>query len=539
MRRFAGLIVTAAFLAGCAGTHSGGVLPFSSVSPEQSKQALAHLHVSIKIPKRRHRRGHGDRYVSASTQSIQFKVYNAKRTTLLQTVSKNLTPTSAGCTTVSSGTTCTFAIGLSPGQISLDVTTFDGTNATGHALSAMVAQPFTLKAGKANHLALTLGGLVASFRITTVNAVQSTYSASTGLSIIGGQPQSITILPLDADGNTIVGSNAPTPVIAATPADTTLVAPTAGSHTYTLTSTFHTATNPTIPHAGTISVSASPVPGSGATTFVKSIPLKLYQPWIYVVDGSNNTLKAYDEAGNAKTLSGSFSGLSAAYYVVYSPTTNLLYVSDWYDILPFDVMGNTASTSGSFSTSTGVGQPLLDTNNNLLYFPNYSNSVVSVYDLQGHTQTLSGTPFSGVSDPWVSVYDTHNGLLYVPNYGANTMGVYNEQGVAQTSGSFSNLNDTYGLAFDSNNNFIYAANSSTTAPVTVYDESGNQQTPSGGFSSLGANEASGIGFDPYNNKIYVSSGTVQEFDEQGNAQTLGAGAFSGLGASIYGVIAVP
>ena len=540
-----GFLIFVALLVGCS-RYGSGPLPQAAAGDSAVRSApKASIRFVIKIPKR-HRRG--SHYISPATRSISIEVYDATHTTLQSTTVGNLVTGSLACVPAYGGEECTVSVPATPGHHTLDLTTYDQTGATGHALSGFVDFPTIVLAGKANSIPLTLGGLAASFNIVPSSA-QATFSTATGLSIVGTKPQQFTIAALDADGDTIVGAGAPTPVVDATPTSTTLLAPQPASPTvWTLTSTYTTGTNPTIPGVEAISVTATPVPGSGGATLHATIPLKLYDPWIYVVDSTARTLFAFDESGQSKAVGGVFLGINVPYDATYVPTTNRVYVSDEAVSVmrTYDVLG-TAETPGAstpFPNLSAPYQSAFDSHDGLLYVPNYGNNTITAYDAQGNQQTVPSFNLGGsfLNEPDAIACDPNNGFLYIANYGANTAAAYNEQGIQETdqTTTFKNLSSPAGLAFDSHNSFIYVANSAlANHAITAYSENGAQQTLGGGFG--GAAYSGGIAYDPYDGILYVTnslSASVTAYDEQGNQQTLGAGAFSGL-SHPWGIFIVP
>lgn len=428
------LVLAVLVFAGC--SHAGSSLLPQAGDPTARPVRIAPIHFTIKIPKRPQRRSH---YISPAATSISIKVYNAAHTTLLSAVVRDLTASSPGCVGTPASTECTFDIDVRPGPDTFDVTTYDQTGGTGHPLSALVDYPFTVKSGKANAIPLTLGGLAASFKLAPSNALQTSYSTASGLSIVGTKPQSLTIVALDAKGYTIVGADAPTPVVDATPASTTLAAPQPASpNVWTLTSTYTNAANPTTPNNVTLSITATPVPGSGGSTLHQAIPLALYDPWIYVVDLTARRVFEFDEAGNSKTTVTAFLGINATYDATYVPATNWVYVSD------------------------------------------KTVSVMRVYDVLGNAVTPGATmPFPNLSTPAQSAFDSHDGLLYVANYGGNTITAYDARGNQETAPAFNLggtfLNGPFAIAYDPNNNFIYIANY-TGSTAAAYNEQGVQET---------------------------------------------------------------
>lgn len=499
----------------------------------------ASIHFKFRIPRRHHRHSH---YVSYSTQSVSIDVYDAAHTSLLSRVVANVGPASNGCSVVSSFYRCTVDVTTRPGADTFDVATFDHTGGTGQALSALTDFPFTVRSGKANVIPLTLGGLATSFSFVPSNTVQAAFSNSV-LSITGTKPQQITIVPLDADGNWIVGPGAPIPVINPTPPSTTLKTPSpAQPNVWTLTSTFTTSTSPLTPDQVSLSVRATPVPGSGGSTVLETIPLQLYQPWVYVIDATNKVL-AFDESGNGKTLSGSaFSGLNTAYSATFVPTTNWIYVSDAgaNAMKVFDVLGNAAPIAGSpFPNLSSPWQSAFDSDSDYLYVANNGNNTITAYDAQGNQQSLPGYAFvSGTVMPNGPSAIASDGNIYVANRGNNSAAGYTGLGYQLTDNShFPNISGPAQMTFDPNNSFFYLANSGSA--ITVYDVYGTQQSLSGSFSNV--NQPYGVTYDPYNGLLYVGNyggPSVTVYDELGNQQTLGGSAFSGLSGP-YGVLIVP
>jgi hypothetical protein len=103
------------------------------------------------------------------------------------------------------------------------------------------------------------------------------------------------------------------------------------------------------------------------------------------------------------------------------------------------------------------------------------------------------------------------------------------QGALQTSWTVSNSAGT--LAFDSSNGFLYAVTNGAASPITAYDHSGNVQTLSPGFGSLGTVKS--ITYDSHNNELYVAVGsTIKAYDGNGNLE-LGS-AFSGFTSTTAG-----
>ncbi len=173
----------------------------------------------------------------------------------------------------------------------------------------------------------------------------------------------------------------------------------------------------------------------------------------------------------------------------------------------------------------------------LIYVTNPGNYTVTAYDRNGVQQTLSGT-FPQLNNPYGIAYDPSSGFLYVANSGNNIVTAYDQNGVQQRlSGTFLNLfpQAVYplGITYDPSNGLLYIANFGNST-VTAYDQNGVQQTLSGSFPNL-SNPAA-IAYDPSNGFLYVVNNgnrSVTAYNGSGVQQTL-SGTFPNLHAP-YGI----
>ena len=122
------------------------------------------------------------------------------------------------------------------------------------------------------------------------------------------------------------------------------------------------------------------------------------------------------------------------------------------------------------------------------------------------TATPTATPTT-VPSPLVFVsYSTSGG---------GAIRAFSLQGALQTSWTLSNSPGT--LAFDSSNGFLYAVTNGAAASITAFDRSGNVQTLTPGFGSLGTVKS--ITYDSNDNELYVAAGsTIKAYDANGNLQ---------------------
>jgi DNA-binding beta-propeller fold protein YncE len=525
-------------LAACSGGSSA--MPNGAPSVPQARAALARL--VLKVPHIEHHRR--TRYVSPATASLDYSVDGVPQTPVTVATS-NPNCSVAGQTYLQ----CSVSFSLAPGTHAFSFTAKD---AHGVALSANTNVTFDAKAGVTNMVPVTLGGIAKSLQVQPVSAFGVTGTAATAFKISGNAPQKFDVAAYDADGDLIVGPGAPTPIVAATPASMT-VAPAASSapNTVTLTSTYSAANDPTVTQLSSLTVTATPVPGSGGSPISATVALTLEQPWIYVVDQSNQSVLAFDEDGHAKTLAHPITGLNNPWGIVYDYGNGLIYVADEgaNSVSAYRPDG-TPYTLRAATPFAGLNSPAgleYDPASNSIYVVSfaYGSGVVSAFDEQGNAQTLSGS-FSGVNAAYAITYNPNKDWFYVANctsavveptttWPSGSINTYTSQGAAQsTSGTFANLLNPDGMAYDSHNGFLYVDN--IVAPITslgnlvAYDEQGNQQTLAGDPSGLPTGW--GVAYDRHNGSIYVgidtsATPTIWSYDEQGFKRTT-AGVFPGL-----------
>lgn len=508
-----GMCLLATTSTSCAGNGNGGALP-SRIVGEPSFAAASALHraalakLVIKVPKRHHHRRR-PAYVSPATASLEYIVDGAApRIVEIATSNPNCTVDGA-----IGYMTCAITMSLAPGTHSFSFTTFDGLNATGNVLSANTTVSYDVRAGAANEVPVTLGGIAASLAIVTTSRAASGSQAS-GFSIYGSTPVRFSIVPVDADGDFILGPGSPAPSVQSVPGSTELSTPVpAAPNVWTLTSTAP-ATDPLQPTMASLRVEATPVPDSGGGTVSASVGLALYQPWIYVTNGS--TISTFDEQGNPVTHTGAFSGLSSATAIAYNPNQQLLYVTDYTgnSVKTYDRQGATAVCTGCFNS--GLNEPFgiaYDSHDDWIYVANYGNNSVSAYDYLGNAVTTSG--FSGLESPRYVAFDPSDDLLYVTGGGALTKSAYLESGGSPQvlGGGFGGLSNTDGIAYDAHDGSLYVA---ADGAIEAFDDQGNARALSGSFANV--DRAENALYDPYDGQLYVVNyvGTVTSYDEQGD-----------------------
>lgn len=391
----------------------------------------------IKIPKKRHHHRHpiGHRFVSPATQSMTVAITGASA--LSETV--NLTPTSNGCTSTLASTLCQLSIALAPGSYTATITTYDGLNGTGNALSTAQSIAFTVVAGSSNAIAITLSGIPAQIVVLPDSATSS--NAGNGfINLLGFGASKLMVEALDADGNVILGPGAPSfTVKRGTGFGTTITGPTGYGNTFTVkpTGTAYSSGRSTLIVTATYGSSVTNACTQTGAVCTGYASLHMQQLLAVLGGGSVAIFGAASGAtggGNTTPLQ-TISGLS-------SPTA-----------IAFDLFGNLY-----VAQSSGVA----------IYAPPYISS--------------SGSITSGVSSPTALAADT-NGTLYVANGGANTVTKYATPKPASTpTVSIANgVNGPVALALDSSNN-LFVANS-TGSSVTEYASSYTSGSPTATITS--------------------------------------------------------
>jgi len=481
--------------------------PVTPNSTSTGREALAKLVIKVP-PQHRRRRGRSQKYVSPATASLTYAIDGATP------VSVSISSANPDCT----GSTylqCTIPLSLAPGTRTLSFETFDA----GHnLLSANTDVSTNVKAGAVNQISVTLGGVATSIAIFGPNAPQVTGDQGQGFALYGNTPVSFSFVPIDSDGNFIIGPGAPQVTLSPNPTDVTVSTPPPWSPTnrWMFHSTY-SATNPTIALHTTITAVASPVPNSGGTTVTATAPLALYQPWLYVTHG-DNSVTAYDEQGNLLSPAGTWSNLNSGSGIAFVPSNGFLYILDsgFSNVRAYDGAGNY-----QFSISTGIGNSGIayDGTTQRLYV-SLANNTMAAFTATGNSVSTGGS-WAGMDTPFGVAMNPANNHVYVANYLAGVT-VYDEDGNPQTlSGTpFAHTNHPSGIAYDAYKGWFYIANAGSPSSITVYDGNGVQQTPSGSFGGAADGFGNGITFDPHNRSLYVlnvgATTTLVRYDENGN-----------------------
>ena len=263
-----------AVLAGCGGSQAVAPRPSAPTgATAASPSAKATATLKVTIPNRTaNANARRPQYVSPATQSIAVS-FTPTPTGSTQTFNQNLTTGSPGCVaSLVSPLICTVQFALAPGNYTATFTTYDGlldggNNPTGNVLSQNQSIAVVIAAGQANNINVTLQGVPASVALVpgATSTLTGSQGAGFGLSKCFAN-QSVSVIGVDADGNYIVGSGAPTPSLNSSDSTQLAVtAPTTSSpNTFTLS-------RPAVPNANaTVSLTATATPGSGGGSALTS-----------------------------------------------------------------------------------------------------------------------------------------------------------------------------------------------------------------------------------------------------------------------------
>ncbi|HVS46305.1 MAG TPA: PQQ-binding-like beta-propeller repeat protein [Verrucomicrobiae bacterium] len=152
-------------------------------------------------------------YISTGMQSMRVIVYRLPYTgTVVETVIQNLTSTSPGCTTTSSGTACMLALDLAPGNYVSSVATFSSQNAHGTVLSIQYNVFFTVPnngTGVPTVIPWSLYGVPEKLTMVPVVTPQIQTNGPNAVTLYSGSAAQFTLAAFDATGEQILGTGSP------------------------------------------------------------------------------------------------------------------------------------------------------------------------------------------------------------------------------------------------------------------------------------------------------------------------------------------
>ena len=405
-----------ALVVGCGGggAGSGGL---GSAIPKQTNGAANSVRFTVTVPPKTTSSGRSPAYVSPSTQSMTIVVLQGTTSVVSQTV--GLTPSSPGCTSSLASTVCTTSLSLAAGSYTASITTYDGTNGTGNALSTAQSVAFTVTANTNNTVPLTLSGIPKAISVS---------SAGTN---------AVNVLAQDADGNFIIGAGAPAFTVSASSglAVGTVTQPTT-SHPNLVS---FAQASPIVNGTETFSISASYPAGesnactqTGAVCSLASAITAHAGPMAMVSNMNGGTVDGY-------TLPLTSSTQSPA---VTIPLTSAFLLAE-------DASGNV------FAANYGVPTTVLEIS------PPYTAATVT--NVLGGADAYQEAVAPNGDLALANTGGTVGGSLYTPPYTGVPTGINN------------GLNGPSGVAFDASNN-VYFGNNATTVSMIAPPYNGSATT---------------------------------------------------------------
>jgi hypothetical protein len=544
--------MTALFaLSACGGSSLGVGAPGLPAGPVAGpSHRTVHARLVIHVPKQKHRKNIRvrGRYISPATASLTYAV-----TPALSGGSTggeiDISTSNPNCHTtgVVGYLTCTIDIaGTVPGTpYTFSFITWDAAGGTGNQLSANDTVPFTANAGQNNVVQATLGGIATSFAVVPMSGPRMSGS-NTRYNVYGSDPVKFSVAPIDADDNFIIGPGAPQPSVAlagGAPAAIATAGPNAPNE-WTLSSSYAAPSDPSVPSNTSLSVSATPVPGSGGTTVNATIPIALYQPWIYIVDLAG-VVHAYDEDGNAIAAFTPFTlpfgasegqqAIAFGNHRIYAYGANSSEQTSSYYIAAFAPQGGPAIVSADETTIPVIGEDgepgpvVFDPANGEVYAMTQDSTVILAFDAN-LTANLASNDLGSVA----------GGLAYIAStqqIGFSLDGTYNGycDALLASCSTLSTQAQSRGgtLGFDPIDNFFGTC--SNAGGVQLMDLTGTLGA------RFGSDICSAVAFDPHNARWYASAAgatTINAYTESGSAVPL-SGGFTGITQNTQSIAVAP
>ncbi len=518
-KQIAPLVLTAA-LAACSG---GGTTP-ATKAPSQRTPVSFHIAASGQANIQQHRT---PKYVAVTTASVELRIHQNG------SIVADVTQPLSACITLPAG--CTVSVDAPVGASTWDVVTYDAQQ---NPLSGSANFPFTVVTNTVNVINLVLGGLPQNVAIMFGASDLVSGSVADGFTFQGAATaagaavtRTATVAALDADGNTIVGSGAP--VMSLSSSDPTHVAiagmPSAGIGTFSVTTPAYTSAQ--------ITLTATAVPASqtmalpATQTATVAFDRHFTTPRIYINDPGAHLVRAYDEAGNAVSTSGTWSGLGEPIGIDYDAHNDTLYVSN-YDTGTLDAFDTDGNSIGAFTGMPGTGPEELAV-------VSTSPVQIAVAHENGHVYRFdeSGNAlgsFAVGSWPAGLAYDAFDQQLVIADFSDSHVRISDVTGTNIVTTNVV-VPSALRVAYDATSHNTYVARSNQ---ITVVSPTGNMVSTTGTFPGLA--NIYGLAFDSYNNTLYQTSetgGPVGRYDDQGNA--LAGGGFSGLSTFVSSLVVVP
>lgn len=422
------------------------------------------------------------RYVSPATASMTVSIVTDPGGTSVVNETAGLTPTSNGCSSTLASTECTLAISLPPGSYDAALSTYDGANATGNELSQGQLVDFTIVAGQANTIALTLSGIPASLQV--IGAAYPVHgSQGTGFTLYGTAAQKLVVEALDADGNVIVGPGSPAFTVAqSSGSGFTITNPTTTTpNTVTLTPPGTNGTAEVFSLTAAYGDSTCTLAGAVCTaTF--SVANDVQSVFVANVTGANVTEYAPPYTGTPTTISNSLSEPWTLALDSYGD----LFVSNYTSSAVTEYAPPYTGTPTSITNTVTKPESLALTSAGELFVGNLTTNKVTAYT-SPYTGAPAVTITSGISYPNALIFDSA-GDLFVANQVGETVTEYASpySGSAKAtmttgiSGPISLALDPLGNLFvanHANNTVTEYASPYTGSPITTIPASSGLDQP--------------------------------------------------------------
>ncbi len=390
-----------AFLSGCGGS-AGGSAPSLPAAQSPTSAGKSAVRFSVVVPKSTASTGRSPAYVSPATQSMTISVLQGATPVLSESV--GLTASSTGCTSSLASTTCTLQLSLAAGAYTASITTYDGPNGTGNALSTAQSVAFTVVANQNNVVSLTLSGI------------------PTSIVVLSAGSDAVDVLAKDADGNFIVGAGAPT----------------------------FTASQGSGPAVAAITQPSTSAPNRIA--FAAASP---------VVDGTEsiNITASYPTGeSNACTQSGAVCSLPSAVTVTQRGGTAMLANYSDGNVLGYSLPLTSSTQAPAETIPLGNAFLLTEDASGNVFAASYSNPATVIEIPPPYTNAVVTNSLGGNNPYQIAV--APNGDLALANTSGSPGSLYPSPfsaTAAPTAISASGLSTPYGVAFDASNN-LYLGN---------------------------------------------------------------------------------
>jgi hypothetical protein len=210
MRNWVWAFAACVVVTGCSGRGSSLPVP----TPSDSRGTLSFVkiaiaNVSLSSAQR------APRYLSPSMQSLVITIDPGPGQTSLDVGLTTSSPSCTAATPTAPATCTTNSVPVTPGPHTFDFTTYDGVfdgsgNPQGHVLSQNMGFPFSVVQGVVNTLNVALQGVTAGIAVTPGAGQDVEGTQQTGFVLHGMSPRTFTAFAVDAGGNYILGTGAPT-----------------------------------------------------------------------------------------------------------------------------------------------------------------------------------------------------------------------------------------------------------------------------------------------------------------------------------------